>query len=93
MVTLEPASLRYLTVTEVWIHLKIKINKKNNSKNIFIPYPSILGDAVAKYSGQELYKKILDSPNFTKGRPRDAIRNGYFGIDEALRNGTSTHIV
>ncbi|KAI8877358.1 PP2C-domain-containing protein [Backusella circina FSU 941] len=47
------------------------------------------GDAVAKYSGQELYKKILDSPSFTKGRPRDAIRNGYFGIDEAIRNDPS----
>lgn len=45
------------------------------------------GDAVAKYSGKELYKKIIDTPLFERGRFRDAIRSGYYGIDEALKKG------
>ncbi|CAO0790994.1 unnamed protein product [Mucor circinelloides] len=43
------------------------------------------GDAVAKYSGTELYKKIMDSAAFDRGRYRDAIRMGYYGIDEDLK--------
>lgn len=46
-----------------------------------------LGDAVAKYSGTELYKKIMDSAAFDRGRYRDAIRMGYYGIDEDLKKG------
>ncbi|KAG2228876.1 hypothetical protein INT48_006758, partial [Thamnidium elegans] len=42
------------------------------------------GEAVAKYSGKKLYKKIMDTPAFERGRYRDAIRTGYYGIDEDL---------
>ncbi|GAA5800228.1 phosphatase 2C-like domain-containing protein [Helicostylum pulchrum] len=42
------------------------------------------GEAVAKYSGKKLYKKIIDTPAFERGRYRDAIRTGYYGIDEDL---------
>ncbi|KAI9354454.1 phosphatase 2C-like domain-containing protein [Pilaira anomala] len=42
------------------------------------------GEAVAKYSGKELFKKIIDTPAFERGRYRDAIRGGYYGIDEDL---------
>lgn len=45
------------------------------------------GEAVAKYSGKKLYKKIIDTPAFERGRYRDAIRSGYYGIDEDLLEG------
>lgn len=45
------------------------------------------GDAVAKYSAKELYKKIMNTPAFERGRFRDAIRSGYYGIDEDLKKG------
>lgn len=45
------------------------------------------GEAVAKYSGKELFKKIIDTPAFERGRYRDAIRGGYYGIDEDLLKG------
>jgi protein phosphatase 2C family protein 2/3 len=40
---------------------------------------------VASYSEKELYKKIMNSPAFYKARYRDAIRCGYYAIDEDLR--------
>lgn len=45
---------------------------------------------MAKYSGTELYKKIMNSSAFERGRYRDAVRNGYFGIDEDLKKGIFT---
>lgn len=42
---------------------------------------------MAKYSGTELYKKIMDTAAFDRGRYRDAIRMGYYGIDEDLKKG------
>ncbi|CEP08787.1 hypothetical protein [Parasitella parasitica] len=42
-------------------------------------------DAVAKYSGTELHKKIMDTTAFERGRYRDAIRMGYYGIDQDLK--------
>ena len=46
-----------------------------------------LGDAVAKYSATELCKKIMETAAFERGRFRDAIRSGYYGIDEAIKRG------
>lgn len=43
---------------------------------------------MASYSEKELYKKIMNSPAFYKARYRDAIRCGYYAIDEDLRRGT-----
>lgn len=43
------------------------------------------GDKVAKFCGSELYKKIMDAPAFERGRYRDAIRSGYYGIDQDLK--------
>jgi hypothetical protein len=48
-----------------------------------------IGDAVAKYCGTNLYKKIMDTAAFERGRYRDAIRSGYYGIDEDLKRGKS----
>lgn len=34
-----------------------------------------------------MYKKIMDSPSFRNGRCREAIRSGYYSIDEDLKKG------
>ncbi|KAI8647544.1 phosphatase 2C-like domain-containing protein [Parasitella parasitica] len=53
--------------------------------SFFAVYDGHGGDAVAKYSGSELHKKIMDTTAFDRGRFRDAIRMGYYGIDEDLK--------
>lgn len=47
------------------------------------------GSQVASYSGKTLYKKIMNSPAFEKGRYRETIRSGYYAIDEELKRGTA----
>ena len=47
----------------------------------------LIGSKVASYSGNQLYKKVMDSSAFYKGKYRETIRNGYFGIDDDLRRG------
>lgn len=51
-----------------------------------------IGDAVAKYCGTKLYQKIIDTPAFIRGRFRDAIRSGYYGIDEDIKKGKGLNI-
>ncbi|KAI7904261.1 phosphatase 2C-like domain-containing protein [Cokeromyces recurvatus] len=57
----------------------------NTGASFFAVFDGHGGDAVAKYCGTELYKKIMNNAAFDKGRYRDAIRSGYYGIDEDLK--------
>ncbi|KAI9483860.1 MAG: phosphatase 2C-like domain-containing protein [Benjaminiella poitrasii] len=57
----------------------------NTGASFFAVYDGHGGDAVAKYCGTELHKKIMNNTAFNRGRYRDAIRSGYYGIDEDLK--------
>ncbi|KAI8379555.1 phosphatase 2C-like domain-containing protein [Radiomyces spectabilis] len=43
------------------------------------------GSNVAKYSGEHLQDRVLDSDDFRQGKIREALKAGYLGIDEDLR--------
>ncbi|ORY96350.1 phosphatase 2C-domain-containing protein [Syncephalastrum racemosum] len=43
------------------------------------------GSGVAKYSGQHLHKKVMDSQLFMSGRFRDSLKAGFLAIDDSLR--------
>ncbi|RCH94703.1 Protein phosphatase 2C 2 [Rhizopus stolonifer] len=57
----------------------------NTGASFFAVFDGHGGSKVASYSGNQLYKKIMNSPAFYKGKYRETIRNGYYGIDEDLR--------
>lgn len=57
----------------------------NTGASFFGVFDGHGGNAVADYSGTELYKKILDSSNFQQGRYEEAIRSGYYGLDEDIK--------
>ncbi|KAI8979021.1 phosphatase 2C-like domain-containing protein [Pilobolus umbonatus] len=58
----------------------------NTGASFFGVFDGHGGRAVADYSGTQLYKKIMDSAYFKNGRYEEAIRSGYYGIDEDLKN-------
>lgn len=45
------------------------------------------GSGVAKYSGEHLHKKVMDSQLFMSGRFRDSLKAGFLAIDDSLRKG------
>lgn len=45
------------------------------------------GAAVAKYSGQNLHKKILADPAFAEKDYKTALKDGFLNIDQDLREG------
>ncbi|KAG0742574.1 hypothetical protein G6F62_005351 [Rhizopus arrhizus] len=58
---------------------------QSTGASLFAVFDGHGGSKVASYSEKELYKKIMNSPAFYKARYRDAIRCGYYAIDEDLR--------
>jgi protein phosphatase 2C family protein 2/3 len=44
------------------------------------------GQNIAKYCGDNLYKKVVCSPAFVKGNYEEAILSGFLGTDEELKN-------
>jgi hypothetical protein len=48
---------------------------------------SLVGSEVAKYSGEHLHHKIMDSDAFRQKKVHDALKQGYLGIDDDLRAG------
>ncbi|CEG78054.1 hypothetical protein RMATCC62417_12714 [Rhizopus microsporus] len=61
----------------------------NTGASFFAVFDGHGGSQVASYSGKTLYKKIMNSPAFEKGRYRETIRSGYYAIDEELKRGTA----
>ncbi|PHZ17887.1 PP2C-domain-containing protein [Rhizopus microsporus ATCC 52813] len=57
----------------------------NTGASFFAVFDGHGGSQVASYSGKTLYKKIMNSPAFEKGRYRETIRSGYYAIDEELK--------
>jgi hypothetical protein len=47
----------------------------------------MVGSEVAKYSGEHLHHRIMDSDAFREDKVHDALKQGYLGIDDDLRAG------
>lgn len=58
--------------------------------NVFV---CMVGSEVAKYSGEHLHHRILDSDAFREKKVHDALKQGYLGIDEDLRAGKIPSLV
>lgn len=58
----------------------------------FFPH-SIIGAAVAKYSGQYLHKKLLEEPAFADKKYDAALRDAFLKIDQDLRNGRNSFLL
>ncbi|KAI8072783.1 phosphatase 2C-domain-containing protein [Gongronella butleri] len=58
---------------------------KGTLNSFFAVFDGHGGSEVAKYSGEHLYKRILDSDAFKQGKLRTALKEGFLGIDQDLR--------
>ncbi|KAG0005972.1 hypothetical protein BGZ65_009736 [Modicella reniformis] len=59
-------------------------NAKGNA--FFAVYDGHAGANVAKYCGEELYKKVVADPAFAKSDYKAAIKNGFLEMDRAMRH-------
>ncbi|KAF7723192.1 Protein phosphatase 2C 2 [Apophysomyces ossiformis] len=65
-------------------HTTIASYEQTNA-SFFAVFDGHGGSAVAKYSSDNLYKKVFESTSFQRGRYREALRQSYLEIDEDLR--------
>ncbi|KAG0165119.1 Protein phosphatase 2C 2 [Apophysomyces sp. BC1034] len=65
-------------------HTAIASHEKTNA-SFFAVFDGHGGSAVAKYSSENLYKKVFGSDAFQRGRYREALRRSYMEIDQDLR--------
>lgn len=45
------------------------------------------GSSIAQYTGQALYKKLLESKHFAKKEYKEAFRDAFMSVDKALLEG------
>ncbi|CAO3634017.1 unnamed protein product [Cunninghamella blakesleeana] len=57
----------------------------NTGASFFAVFDGHGGLEVAKYSGQHLYKRIMDADAFKENRIKEALKEGFLGIDIDLR--------
>ncbi|KAG0174297.1 Protein phosphatase 2C 2 [Apophysomyces sp. BC1034] len=60
-------------------------NYEQTDTSFFAVFDGHGGSAVAKYSGDNLHAKVIQSDAFRENRYSDALRQGFLGIDEDLR--------
>ncbi|KAI8331364.1 phosphatase 2C-like domain-containing protein [Chlamydoabsidia padenii] len=58
---------------------------KDTKTSFFAVFDGHGGSEVAKYSGEHLHHRILDADAFRENKFREALIQGYLGIDEDLR--------
>ncbi|KAI9305373.1 phosphatase 2C-like domain-containing protein [Cunninghamella echinulata] len=60
-------------------------NYNNTETSFFAVFDGHGGSEVAKYSGEHLYKRVLDADAFKENKIKEALKEGYLGIDKDLR--------
>ncbi|SAM07630.1 hypothetical protein [Absidia glauca] len=58
---------------------------KDTKTSFFAVFDGHGGSEVAKYSGEHLHHRIMDSDAFRQKKVHDALKQGYLGIDDDLR--------
>ncbi|ORZ06622.1 phosphatase 2C-like domain-containing protein [Absidia repens] len=58
---------------------------KDTKTSFFAVFDGHGGSEVAKYSGEHLHHRVMDGDAFRENKVREALKQGYLGIDEDLR--------